>query len=86
MESKKSRKVVRPCAGVRGWGGGGSLKSISQQDPEGQRRGIGHTTSCQGARWRIKVVRVHLYDLLDVLDLLDELHLCHPPDVLELPD
>ena len=32
-------------------------------------------------RWKI-----HLYDLLDVLDLLDELHLCHPPGVLELPD
>ena len=32
------------------------------------------------------VMGVHLYDLLDVLDLVDELHLCHPPDVLELPD
>ena len=29
---------------------------------------------------------IHLYDLLDVLDLVHELHLCHPPDVLELPD
>ena len=29
---------------------------------------------------------VHLYDLLGVLDLVHELHLCHPPDVLELPD
>ena len=28
---------------------------------------------------------VHLYDLLNVLDLAHELHLCHPPDVLELP-
>ena len=27
---------------------------------------------------------VHLYALLDVLDLVHELHLCHPPDVLEL--
>ena len=27
----------------------------------------------------------HLYDLLDVLDLVHELHLRHPPDVLELP-
>ena len=31
---------------------------------------------------------VHPYDLLDVLDLVlvHELHLCHPPDVLELRD
>ena len=29
---------------------------------------------------------IHLYDLLDVLDLVHELHLCHPPDLLELPD
>ena len=29
---------------------------------------------------------VHLYYLLDVLDLVLELHLCHLPDVLELPD
>ena len=28
----------------------------------------------------------HPYDLLNILDLLDGLHLCHPPDVLELPD
>ena len=32
------------------------------------------------------VMGVHLYDLLNVLDLVHELHLCHPPDVLELPD
>ena len=29
---------------------------------------------------------MHLYDLLEVLELVHELHLCHPPDVLELPD
>ena len=40
----------------------------------GHRRGDGHGSP------------THLYDLLDVLDLVDELHLCHPPDVLELPD
>ena len=31
-------------------------------------------------------MRDHLYDLLDVLDLGRELHVCHPHDVLELPD
>ena len=29
---------------------------------------------------------IHPYALLDSLDLVHEFHLCHPPDVLELPD
>ena len=31
-------------------------------------------------------ISTHLYDQLDVLNLVHELHLCDPPDVLELPD
>ena len=40
----------------------------------------------QNEQYRCKNDRVLLYDLLDVLDLVHELHACHPPDVLELPD
>ena len=35
---------------------------------------------------RLLEMCIHLYVLLDVLDLAHELHLCHPPDVLERVD
>ena len=41
---------------------------------------------CRQKNDRYRAEHVHLYDVLDALDLARELHWCHLPDVLELPD
>ena len=69
----------------KGAGGADSPHGGSQGGVRGSHDRGGVRRSTQEHQ-RLLEMCIQLYDLLDVLGLVHELHLCHPPDVLERAD